>query len=129
MIVYLWIALGSALGGVARYACQGWGARFISDTFPWGTMIVNIIGCSIIGFFATFTGPDGRVIVGPPMRQFVMVGILGGYTTFSSFSLETLNLARDGQWAQAAGYVLGSLVFCLLGVWLGHIGAVALNGR
>ena len=129
MIVYLWIALGSALGGVARYACQGWGARFISDTFPWGTMIVNIIGCSIIGFFATFTGPEGRVIVGPPMRQFVMVGILGGYTTFSSFSLETLNLARDGQWAQAAGYVIGSLVFCLLGVWLGHIGAVALNGR
>ena len=129
MIVYLWIALGSALGGVARYACQGWGARFISDTFPWGTMIVNIIGCSIIGFFATFTGPEGRVIVGPPMRQFVMVGILGGYTTFSSFSLETLNLARDGQWAQAVGYVLGSLVFCLLGVWLGHIGAVALNGR
>ncbi len=129
MIAYLWIAFGSALGGVARYACQGWGARFISDTFPWGTMIVNIIGCSIIGFFATFTGPDGRVIVGPPMRQFVMVGILGGYTTFSSFSLETLNLARDGQWAQAAGYVLGSLVFCLLGVWLGHIGAVALNGR
>ena len=129
MIVYLWIALGSALGGVARYACQGWGARFISDTFPWGTMIVNIIGCSIIGFFATFTGPEGRVIVGPPMRQFVMVGILGGYTTFSSFSLETLNLARDGQWAQAAGYVLGSLVFCLLGVWLGHVGAVALNGR
>ena len=129
MIVYLWIALGSALGGVARYACQGWGARFISDSFPWGTMIVNIIGCSIIGFFATFTGPEGRVIVGPPMRQFVMVGILGGYTTFSSFSLETLNLARDGQWAQAAGYVIGSLVFCLLGVWLGHIGAVALDGR
>jgi len=63
------------------------------------------------------------------MRQFVMVGICGGYTTFSSFSLETLNLARDGQWAQAAGYVLGSLAFCLLGVWLGHIGAVALNGR
>ncbi|MBZ5632427.1 MAG: fluoride efflux transporter CrcB [Acidobacteriia bacterium] len=129
MIVYLWIAFGSALGGVARYACQDWATRHISETFPWGTMIVNIIGCSIIGFFATFTGPDGRVIVGPPMRQFVMVGILGGYTTFSSFSLDALNRARDGQWAQAAGYVLGSLVFCLLGVWLGHIAAVATNGR
>jgi CrcB protein len=129
MIIYLWIALGSALGGVARYACQGWAARLISETFPWGTLIVNIVGCSFIGFFATFTGADGRVIVGPPMRQFVMVGICGGYTTFSSFSLDALNLVRDGQWAQAAGYVLGSLLFCLLGVWLGHIGAIALNGR
>jgi CrcB protein len=129
MIVYLWIALGSAIGGIARYACQGWAARLISDTFPWGTMIVNIVGCSFIGFFYTFTSADGRVIVGTQMRQFVMVGICGGYTTFSSFSLETLNLARGGQWAQAAGYVLGSLVFCLLGVWLGHIAAVAANGR
>ena len=63
------------------------------------------------------------------MRQFVMVGICGGYTTFSSFSLDALNRVRDGEWAQAAGYVLGSLVFCLLGVWLGHIAAVAANGR
>ena len=129
MITYLWIALGSALGGVARYACQGWATRHISETFPWGTMIVNIVGCSFIGFFFTFTGADGRVIVSPQMRQFVMVGICGGYTTFSSFSLDALNLARDGEWAQAAGYVLGSLVFCLLGVWLGHMAAVAANGR
>jgi CrcB protein len=129
MIIYLWIALGSALGGVARYACQGWAARFISDTFPWGTLLVNIAGCSFIGFFATFTGSDGRVIVGPPMRQFVMVGICGGYTTFSSFSLDALILARDGEWTKAAGYVFGSLLFCLLGVWLGHAAAVAVNGR
>jgi CrcB protein len=129
MIIYVWIALGSALGGVARYACQGWAARLISETFPWGTLIVNIVGCSFIGFFATFTSADGRFIVGPTMRQFVMVGICGGYTTFSSFSLDALNLARGGQWAHAAGYILGSLVLCLLGVWLGHIGAVALNGR
>ena len=129
MALYVWIALGSALGGMARYACQGWAARLISDTFPWGTLIVNIAGCSFIGFFASITGPNGRFIVGSPTRQFVMVGICGGYTTFSSFSLETLNLARDGQWAQAAGYVLGSLLFCLLGVWLGHTAALAVNGR
>jgi fluoride exporter len=129
MITYLWIALGSALGGMARYACQGWAARLISETFPWGTLIVNIVGCSFIGFFATFTAPDGRVIVSTSVRQFVMVGICGGYTTFSSFSLETLNLARDGQWAKVAGYVLGSLVFCLIGVWLGHVTALTVNGR
>ena len=122
MITYLGIALGSAIGGVARYACQGWAARWISDTFPWGTLIVNIAGCSIIGFFAAF---NARA----PMRQFVMVGILGGYTTFSSFSLETLNLARDGQWAESAGYVLGSVVFCLLGVFLGNLVGAAVNEK
>ena len=118
MILYLWIALGSALGGIARYACQFWGARMISDTFPWGTLIVNIVGCTIIGFFSAFA-------TRPPYRQFVMVGILGGYTTFSSFSLETLNLARDGQWAKSAAYVLGSVVFCLLGVFLGNLVGIA----
>jgi CrcB protein len=92
-------------------------------------LLVNIVGCSLIGFVATFTGAEGRFIVGSPVRQFVMVGICGGFTTFSSFSLDSLNLARDGQWAQAASYVLGSLMFCLLGVWLGHIAAVAVNGR
>ena len=120
MTAYLWIALGSALGGVARYACQVWAARAISDTFPWGTLIVNIAGCTLIGFVATFTD---RIAV----RQFVMVGILGGYTTFSAFSLETLVLARDGQWAKVAGYVLGSLVFCMLGVWFGQAAAVAVK--
>jgi CrcB protein len=119
-MIYLWIGLGSALGGMARYACQLWAVRFLSDTFPWGTLIVNIVGCSVIGFFAAFN-------VKAPMRQFVMVGILGGYTTFSSFSLETLNLARDGQWARVVGYVLGSMVFCLLGVLLGHLAAVVFN--
>jgi CrcB protein len=128
-MIYLWIGLGSALGGMARYACQGWAARLISETFPWGTLIVNIVGCGFIGFFATFTSADGRLLVGTPIRQFVMVGICGGYTTFSSFSLETLNMARDGQWSKVAGYVLGSLVFCLVGVWLGHEAAVAVNGR
>jgi len=129
MTVYLWIALGSALGGVARYACQGWAARLIGDTFPWGTMLVNISGCTFIGLFATLTASDGRLLVASTSRQFVMVGICGGYTTFSSFSLEALNLARDGQWTKVAAYVLGSLLFCLLGVWLGHEAALVVNGR
>ena len=127
MITYLWIALGSALGGMARYACQGWAARLISETFPWGTLIVNIVGCSFIGFFATVTGSDGRVIVGTTMRPFVMVGICGGYTTFSSFSLQTLNLARDGEWFLAAVNVIASNLGCLFAVWLGYVCAMALR--
>jgi CrcB protein len=129
MNAYLWIGLGSALGGMARYLCTGLAARFIGDTFPWGTMIVNVVGSSFIGLFATFTGPDGRFLIAPTVRQFVMVGICGGFTTFSSFSLETLNLARDGQWIKVAANVLGSVVLCLIGVWLGHAAATALNER
>jgi len=129
MTAYLWIGVGSALGGMARYLCTGLAARFISDTFPWGTMLVNIVGCVFIGLFATFTGPDGRFLVAPTVRQFVMVGICGGFTTFSSFSLETLNLARDGQWIKVAANVLGSVLLCLIGVWLGHAAATALNER
>ena len=100
MAAYLWIAVGSALGGVARFWCSGVAARLMGETFPWGTIIVNVIGSFIIGFFATFTGPDGRVFADTLTRQFVMIGILGGYTTFSSFSLQTLTLSRtaNGGW-------------------------------
>ena len=93
-LLYCWIALGSALGGVARYWCSGVAARLFGETFPWGTLFVNVTGSFIIGFFATLTGPDGRIFAGTTTRQFVMIGLLGGFTTFSSFSLQTLNLAK-----------------------------------
>ena len=90
-------------------------------------MLVNITGCLVIGFFATLTGPDGRLLVGTPARQFVMVGICGGYTTFSSFSLETLYLARAGEWIPATANAAGSVILCMLSVWLGYIAATAIN--
>jgi CrcB protein len=127
LALYLWVALGSALGGVARYWCTGVAARLLGETFPWGTLFVNVLGSFIIGFFATVTGPDGRMFAGTTTRQFVMTGILGGYTTFSSFSLQTLNLANDGEWLQAGGNVVGSVVLCLVAVWLGHILALSIN--
>jgi CrcB protein len=96
-MAYLWIAVGSALGGVLRHWCSGVAAQLIGETFPWGTLIVNVAGSFAIGFFFTYSGPDGRQLVDPVTRQFVMVGICGGYTTFSSFSLQTLNLMRDGR--------------------------------
>ena len=127
MITYLWIALGSALGGVARYACSSLVATWFGQTFPWGTILVNVVGSFIIGFFATLTGPDGRVLVPGDIRQFVMVGICGGYTTFSSFSLQTMTLAQDGEFMRAGMNVGYSVVLCLVSVWLGYAGAAALN--
>jgi len=127
MPIYLWIGVGSALGGMALYWCTGFAARMLGETFPWGTLLVNITGSLIIGFFATLTGPDGRIFASSTVRQFVMIGLCGGYTTFSSFSLQTLSLTNDGEWLQAGGNIIGSVVLCLLAVWLGHILAVSIN--
>jgi CrcB protein len=127
MTMYLWIGLGSALGGMARYWCSGVVAGAFGETFPWGTLVVNVVGSFVIGFFATLTGPDGRLLVGTAARQFVMVGICGGYTTFSSFSLQTLSLMRDGEWGRAGGNIGASVVLCTISVWLGFAAAAALN--
>ncbi len=127
MFLYLLIALGGALGSVARYALSGVIAQHIGETFPWGTLIVNATGSFAIGFFATLTGPDGRWLVSGEARQFFMIGICGGYTTFSSFSLQTLALTRDGEWLRAGGNIGGSVVLCLVAVWLGHIAAASIN--
>lgn len=124
---YFWIAVGSAIGGIARYWCSGVAAVLFGETFPWGTLIVNIIGSAIIGFVATITGPDGRLFVSTTVRQFVMIGLCGGYTTFSSFSLQTLNLMNDGQWVYVALNIGASVILCLLAVWLGHAAAVHIN--
>jgi CrcB protein len=124
---YIAIAIGSALGGVFRYFCSGVAARMIGEVFPWGTLIVNVIGSFIIGFFGTLTGPDGRLFVGTTTRQFVLIGLCGGYTTYSSFSLQTLALMNDGEWLLAGANIGGSVVLCLAAVFAGHICALLLN--
>ena len=126
-MMYFWVMLGSALGGGARYFVSGFAAQHIGETFPFGTLIVNVTGSFVIGFFAALTAPDGRVFVGTDTRQFVMSGLCGGYTTFSSFSLQTLNLARDGEALLAGANIVLSVVLCLLAVWLGFVAAGALN--
>jgi CrcB protein len=117
---YFWIALGSALGGAGRYWCSGLVARHFGESFPWGTLVVNVLGSFVVGF-------ADALLATTPARQLVMAGLCGGYTTFSSFSLQTLNLVRDGEWVGAGANIGASVVTCLISVWLGHIAAVALN--
>ena len=126
-MTYIWIAAGSALGGAFRYWCSGVAARLLGETFPWGTLLINILGSFVIGVFFTLTGPDGRLLVSPNIRQFVMVGLCGGYTTFSSFSLQTLNLIRDGEILYAGANIVASVLLCMLAVWIGHIMAAQIN--
>lgn len=127
MFLYLLIALGGALGSVARFWLSGVVATHVGTTFPWGTFVINVTGSFVIGFIATLTGPDGRVFAGGHSRQFFMTGVCGGYTTFSSFSLQTLNLARDSEWLQTGGNIAGSVAACLVAVWLGHLAAAYIN--
>jgi fluoride exporter len=126
-MIALWVAVGSAIGGVARYWCSGIVAHYVGETFPWGTLIVNAVGSFLIGLIATVSGTDGRFLIPAEARQFLMVGILGGFTTFSSFSLQTLTLARDGEWLLVGANIVGSVVLCLAMVWVGHALATLIN--
>jgi CrcB protein len=126
MSTILWITLGSGLGGLGRYWCSGAVARRYGERFPWGTFFVNVVGSFVIGVFGGF-GPDGNGAVDLEARQFVMIGLCGGYTTFSSFSLQTLTLARDRQWSEVWWNVVLSTLACLAAVWAGFAGALALG--
>jgi CrcB protein len=123
MMTYLWIGIGSAIGGIFRYALSSTLLQRYGVSLPWGIMAVNISGSFLIGFCADI--PSLSI----PFRQFLLIGIFGGYTTFSSFSLETLNLARDREWAHAGANVLLSVFFCLIAVWLGHLASQSINSR
>jgi CrcB protein len=103
---YLLVAGGGALGSAARYWLSGIIGRWFGETFPYGTLLVNISGCIAIGFFATLTGPEGRALVRPEWRLAFMSGVCGGYTTFSSFSLQTLNLGLEGDWLRAGANIV-----------------------
>jgi CrcB protein len=128
MWTYFWVAVGGAIGSVARLWLSVHVALLTGLGFPWGTVLVNILGSLVIGFVATLTGPNGRVVVPINAQAFVMVGLCGGFTTFSAFSLQTLELARDGRLMQAGANVVLSVVLCLSAVAFGHWLA-ALFGR
>jgi CrcB protein len=125
----LWVLLGSALGGMGRYALSGFIARRIGEIFPWGTLLVNISGGFVIGLAAAAVAPGAAVPGDPTVRQLVMTGLCGGYTTFSSFTLQTLSLARGGDRGRALANIVGSVGLCLIAVWAGYaLGATLFGG-
>ena len=125
---YIWIGIGGALGSMGRYGVSRVFAFWFGETFPWGTLVVNVTGSFLIGLIAGLTtDPNSRFMVAPDMRQFLMVGICGGYTTFSSFSLQTLALVREGDMMEAGSNVLMSVIFCMIAVWLGVVLAGLIN--
>lgn len=128
MIAYLWIALGSAIGGVGRYWCSRAIALAAGETFPWGTLVVNVSGSFLIGFLAAMSGPDSRFLISPNSRNFLMVGICGGFTTFSSFSLQTLELLRNRDVAEAFANIFLSVAACMAAVALGYIAGMIVSG-
>ena len=129
MITYLWIAIGGALGSVGRYWLSGLVANRFGETFPWGTLVINVTGSFVIGVIGALTSPEGRM--DSPSRafatQFLMIGVCGGYTTFSSFSWQTLRLLQDREWLYAGGNVILSVTLCMIAVWLGWLLGSILN--
>jgi CrcB protein len=113
---------------MGRYALSGFIARRIGEIFPWGTLAVNVSGCAVIGLFAAFIAPGGPWAGSLTVQELVLIGLCGGYTTFSSFSLQTLSLAREGEWGHVLGNVAGSVVLCFIAVWLGYRAGALLSG-
>jgi len=116
----LMVCLGGFVGTGMRYGLNGWVARRFGETFPWGTLVVNVSGSFVAGVAFYLTGVDSPIIVSATTRQVILAGLLGGFTTFSSFSIQTLALLREGEIGAAFGNVLGSVVAGLLAAWAGY---------
>ncbi|HUM07480.1 MAG TPA: fluoride efflux transporter CrcB [Acidocella sp.] len=124
---YIWVAVGGAIGSVARYALGNAMVLALGASFPWGTLLINVLGSFIISCFGMLAGAHGRFPLPFEARVFVTVGLCGGFTTFSSFSLQTVELARNGQGGRALFYVIASVILCVLACALGVFVAQALN--
>ncbi len=127
MMAFLAVAVGGALGSLARYYASRLVMELSGGIFPAGTMFVNVTGAVLIGFFAALAAPESPFLISAETRLFLTTGICGGYTTFSTFSLETVALLRDGQWLSASVNAVGSVILCLGAVWIGSVAAQLLG--
>lgn len=118
---YLWVAFGGAIGSVCRFGLGLAMLRVTGPRYPWGTLLINVLGSFVIGYFGELSRAGGRLPVSEEIRIFVIVGFCGGFTTFSSFSLQTLDLFRLGLPALAASYIAASVALCLAAVYLGVV--------
>ena len=116
----IYVFVGSAIGGLARFWLGILMAQLVGVRLPWGTLLINVLGSFVIGWFGALTGSSGRLPVHPDVRAFVMIGLCGGFTTFSSFSLQTLELIQGEDYGWALAYVAGSIALCLLAVTAGY---------
>jgi CrcB protein len=119
-MAYLYVAIGSALGGMARYGCGVWVTSWAGSVFPWGTLAVNVIGSGLIGVLLAMSERAESWFATADARNLLMVGVLGGFTTFSAFSLQTFELLRTQQWFAASANVLLSVALCLAAVAIGY---------
>jgi fluoride exporter len=126
-MTYLLVAIGGALGSMMRYGLSGLVMEMAGGTFPYGTMFVNVTGALLIGVLASFAAPESRFFLPLSARLFLMTGICGGYTTFSTFSLETFNLLREGEFLPAIANMLLSVAVCVISVWIGYSAVLILS--
>jgi CrcB protein len=123
---FLWICLGSAVGGGARYLVSGWALKAFGPALPYGTLAVNLLGSFLLAGLM-YAGVE-KAVVSPTVRLALTVGVMGGFTTYSTFSYETMKQLQDGAWAMAITNVLVTVVGCLLACVLGWAGAKWLFG-
>ncbi len=121
MGAWIAVALGGALGSVARFWLTGAMTALTGPRFPWGTLLINVLGSFVIGLVAGVTLTPARIGMHPDVRIFLMTGVCGGFTTFSAFSLQTLELLQGGETIPAFGYALGSVVLCLAATYCGWL--------
>lgn len=119
MLKYALVSLGAAIGGALRYWLSNYVYKFLPETFPYGTLAVNVLGSFLVGFFIFYL--SDREIISSNLKLFLTVGFCGGFTTFSTFSLETMNLFRDSEFILAGFNIMLNLFLCLLGVYLAYI--------
>jgi CrcB protein len=120
-LTYLWVGIGGALGSVARFWLTAVMVSLTGPRFPWGTLLINVLGSFVIGLVAGLTLIPERVAWHPDARIFLMTGVCGGFTTFSAFSLQTLELVKAGEVWDAGFYAVASVVLCLIFTWAGFV--------